>query len=227
MDVLKYNLIEKAPCEKVKFWAKQHERDICFYLNSDGNVIINAMFGDGKSMWLSTETKETDIDVNTEIIKTIQATMDMPNSEWYAVECSKIYEAIRLNVSRRIAAAKLQVYLREDKYRDIFGTWHDYSENTAKDIAKSLSLFMGKVKEANVNPTYYLSILEDLKLKIYGFSTKEIGWHLNYSKVKPDIDRLENLQYLKICSDINVRNKYKDLENYANKLYNECQTLSR
>lgn len=227
MDVLQYNLVEKVPCEKVKYWAKQHERDVVFYLDSKGRTVIDAMFGDGKSMWISTGTKASDVDINTEIIKVIKATMEEPNSEWYAVEGSKLYTVIKLGVERRGDAAGVKVLLRENQYCDISGQWHNYSVDTPRDIALSLEAFMDRVDAANKNPGRVLHKLESVGKELYDFNTGVQGWHYHYSEIQPVVSEIESLIHLKISSDERIRSKYTELLNYAGKLYNDYQSLSR
>lgn len=227
MDVLKYNLVEKAPCEKVKSWARQHERDVCIYINGDGRLVINAMFSDGKSMWISTDTYASDVDINAEIIKVIQNTMEAPNYEWYAADCNAVYTNIKLSVTRRSEAVCLTVLLRQTEYRDIDGEWQNYTDNTSYRIAEAVYKYMEDARNKNSNFELQLRTLAELEEKLNGFSTDAAGWHYNFSKIEPALKEIEKCQFMKISTELKVRCKYNELSNRARRIYNEYQSLAR
>jgi len=125
-DVTQYNLIERGEYSKPKYRTRQKERNIYCYVESTGQVIINAEFSNGKSMWVSTGTKAGDLEENTAVFELILKTMEEEPSVWYAADFVSVRTSIKLGADRLAKACMLDAYFREDKFMDFAGVWAEY-----------------------------------------------------------------------------------------------------
>lgn len=223
MDVAKYNLVEKGEYAKPKFWAKKRERNIYCYVEDTGNLTINAEFSDGKSMWVSVDTKATDLETNTAIFELILQTMDEDPSVWYASEFISVRTAIRLGADKIARACKLEAYLRGDSYIDFAGVSSSYTKDTPKKLAMQI---FGMFNEDHTDVGSIEKRLLEIKQNLSSFSTTG-NWQYNYNSISPYISELKEYKYLKIHANAKVRNLYFELEKEAEHLYNEYQRLVR
>lgn len=222
-NVTKYNKIELGEYMKPKYWAKQRERNIYCYVEDTGSVFINAEFSDGKSMWVSTETKATDIDINSSVFELIRKTMDEAPAEWYASSFVSVRTAVRLSADRIAKACSLEAFYREDKYMDFAGVWREYTDDTADILAKQIAgTFFGSNSDMGGEQQKLLEI----KRRLDSFST-EGNWQYNYSSISPYISEIKKYRYLKISPNAQIRSLYTELEKRAEHLYNEYQSRVR
>lgn len=223
MDVTKYNQVELGEYLRPKSWAKQRERKIYCFVEETGRIFINAEFSDGKSMWVSTETKAADIEINAAIFDLIKNTMEESPSEWYATTFTNVRTAIKLGADRVAKACSLEAYFEEEKYMDFAGVWHEYTSDTARNLAMQI---FGMFAEDHADVSREKVKLLEIKDKLDSFSL-EGSWQYNYGSISPYITELKKYKYLKINSNVLVRNLYMELEKRAEHLYNEYQSRVR
>lgn len=223
MDILSYNKVELAPCHPPKYWAKQKERVIHCYIMLDGTLVIDAQFSDGKTMWFSNETKASDIDINKNIFSLIFDTMNEPASTWYAADNKEVRLASKLSLDKLEKAAYVYANFLEEKFKDFSDEWHTYSTLTSSILANQISVLYLKGRDAGIK---MMPLVDQLAKELYSFN-KEGNWHYDYGKIKPVINDIRKMAYLKLSPEADIRDKYSAMLDYSYRLYNEYMSKVR